>query len=107
MDVLGMRGYEIVKDERGDPVKIGTLFMGEIPREWAERRQLHWANESRNALAEQEASFYEAAEREIRSEGGRGLGASLLKRGEDMNRDPAINDLYDGDTRSTGVQIGR
>lgn len=107
MDVLGMRGYEIVKDERGDPVKIGTLFMGQIPQEWADRRLLHWANESREALAQQEDSFYEAAQREIRSEGGRGLSASVLKPGEGMRADPMLNDDYTGDTRVTGIQTGR
>lgn len=107
MDVLGMRGYEIVKDERGDPVKIGTLFMGEIPQDWADRRLLHWANESKNALAEQEQTYYEKARREIESEGGRGIGASLLKRGETVSADPMLNDDYTGDTKPTGINFGR
>jgi len=106
-DVLGLRGYEITKDENGDVVKIGTLVMGQIPTAMAERRRLHWANESREQLAEQENSFYDSAEREIRSEGGRGLGASLLKRGEGTTADPALNDDYTGDTRATGISIGR
>lgn len=107
MDVLGMRGYQLVKQPNGDPVKIGTLFMGEIPTEWAERRLLHFANESRTALAEQESNYYENAKRQIDSEGGRATGATILKRGDSINADPALNDDYSGESRATGISMGR
>lgn len=103
IDELGMRGYEIVKDERGDPVKVGTLLLAQIPREWAERRRLHFAKESMDQVAEQEDAFYESAQREIRSEGGRAIGATPLKPGENVRADPALNDLYTGGSRSTGI----
>lgn len=100
---LGLRGYEIVKDERGDPVKVGTLMMGKIPREWAERRRLHFAQESMDEVAQQEDAFYEAAQRESRSEAGRALGATPLRPGESVTADPALSDLYMGGSRTTGI----
>jgi len=38
-DVLGQRGYEIVRQENGDPVKMGTLLLGKIPEHIAQRRR--------------------------------------------------------------------
>jgi hypothetical protein len=107
MDVLGMRGYVIVKKDNGDPVKVGTLFMGEIPEDWAERRRQHWADESTSQLQEQEEKYYENAKRDIASEGGRAAGASLLRPGDTVKADPALNDLYTGDARETGIRIGK
>jgi hypothetical protein len=43
---LSMRGYRIVVDERGDPVKVGTLIMTEIPQHIADRRRRKYADES-------------------------------------------------------------
>jgi hypothetical protein len=105
MDVLGMRGYEIVKDKRGDPVRIGTLYMGQIPKEWAERRRQHFADLSTDAVKEQEDAFYDRAAEKIASEGKKGMSASILQRGESMRDDPAVNDLYKGETRTTGIDL--
>lgn len=105
MDVLGKRGYEIVKDEHGDPVKCGTLYMGLIPEAWAERRRQHWAAESQGQIADQESTFYENAAKMIRDEGVQG--ATPLRRGESVHADPALNDLYEGDSRATGIHVGR
>lgn len=105
MDVLGRRGYEIVKDEKGAPVKIGTLIMGEIPEEWAERRRQHFAEESESAVRAQEDAYFETAEREIRDS--RKSGIAPLKPGESITADPALNDLYTGESRTVGVAIER
>jgi hypothetical protein len=102
-DRLGLRGYEITKDENGDVVKMGTLIMGQIPTEWAERRRQHFADASVDAVKEQEEAYEDSARREIASEGGKAAGASILKRGDSVHGDPAVNDLYTGDTRKTGV----
>jgi hypothetical protein len=107
MAVLGKRGYEIVKDERGDPVKIGTLIMGEIPRDWAERRLRHFAEESSSLIAEQEDAYYEAAAREIRSEGGKAAGVTALAPGDMLVANPGTNDLYTGEARETGIKLTR
>ena len=32
------RGFEVVKDEHGDPVRLGTLILGQMPEEKAEAR---------------------------------------------------------------------
>jgi hypothetical protein len=105
MQTLGMRGYVIVKDERGDPVRVGTLYMGEIPQDWADRRRQHWADQSVDAVREQEEAYYEQAAKMIRDEGPKGAGASILKRGDSVKGDPAINDVYSGETRSTGISL--
>jgi hypothetical protein len=108
--VLGLRGYEIVKDERGDPVKVGTLIMGQIPMRMAEARRRHFADESEemvNSMAEQ---FEDRAEREI---AGR-TGVSVLGRGERIRSDAAgdlesqeLTSQYLGRSRDTGFTTER
>jgi hypothetical protein len=105
--VLGMRGYEVVKDERGDPVRIGTLIMAEIPLDWAERRLQHYADEATSALREQEAAYYESAARQIASEGGKGAGASAIRPGDSIRADPSLNTDYTGEDRETGIRFSR
>lgn len=106
MDVLGRRGYEIVKDERGDVVKCGTLIMGIIPKLIAERRQQHFAQEAIDAVREQEEAYYEAAARQVRSEGVKGLGAKALERGESVRGDASESADFIGEIRETGYQVG-
>ena len=101
MTVLGMRGYEIVKKLNGDPVKIGTLFMGHLPEAMAERRRQHWAAESIALLTEQEQAYYEVAAREIRD--GRGSGISTLEPGDTFTAKPTVNDEYTGESRTIGI----
>ncbi len=109
ISVLGRRGYEIVKDERGDPVKCGTLIMGVIPTDWAERRRRHFAEESSAMVADQEAAFYEKAEQTIRDSGSGGL--APLARGESVrpnarggDEDP---DQWLGQQREAGITFER
>jgi hypothetical protein len=108
MDVIGKRGYEIVKDERGDPVRMGGMFMGIIPEYIARRREEHFVEESDSQLAEMQDAYMERAEREIHAEGGAAKsGASVLRTGERLTADPRINDEYDGDVRATGFKLDR
>jgi hypothetical protein len=37
--VLGTRGYEVVKDGNGEPVRLGTLVLGKIPEKVQQARQ--------------------------------------------------------------------
>jgi hypothetical protein len=102
--VLGMRGYQIVRDKNGDPVKVGTLIMGEIPIRMAEARQRHFAQESDDAVREAEEDFENASERAIRDYGGRG--ASVLR--GDMTASATENDeSLIGKTRETGFRVER
>lgn len=111
--VLGLRGYVVVKDERGDPVKVGTLIMGEIPLRMAQARQRHWAEESNNQVREAEEAFEDTAARAIR-DGGK-AGVSVLSRGErvssnaagDFDNDPELTASYLGQNRETGFRAGR
>lgn len=94
--VLGLRGYVIVKDEKGDPVKVGTLIMGEIPIRMAEARRRHYAQESEDNVRSMEESFADTAARAIRDAGSRGDHASVLGRGDRINA-KAAGDFFDGD----------
>ena len=61
--VLGMRGYEIVKNEHGEPVKCGTLIMSEIPLRIAERRRQHQMELASEAIESEVEKFRDEAER--------------------------------------------
>ena len=71
--VLGMRGYVIVKDEKGDPVKVGTLLMGEIPIRMAEARQRFYADQSNQLVREAAEDFEDTAARAVREGGHSGI----------------------------------
>ena len=101
---FGLRGYQIVKDANGDPVKIGTLLMGEIPTDWAERRRQHWADESRNQIAEQENNYQERAAQTIRDSNVRGV--APLMSGESIRPSTALNDEWLNESRETGIKVG-
>jgi hypothetical protein len=110
--VLGLRGYVIVKDEHGDPVKVGTLIMGEIPLRMAEARRQHWANESDEQIREAGEQFEDIAARAIRDGGKAGI--SVLREGEQVRstaagdfEDPALTNSYLGRSRDTGFRVER
>ena len=113
MGVLGMRGYVIVKDEKGDPVKVGTLIMGEIPIRMAEARRRHYADLSDETIRESAESFEDAAARAIRDGGKSGI--SVLHEGEsihsnaagDLPDDPEGTASYLGRSRKTGFSVER
>jgi hypothetical protein len=100
--VLGFRGYVIVKDERGDPVKVGTLIMGEIPLRMAEARRRHFSDMSDQEVREAAEQFEDQAARAIRDGGASGF--SVLGQGERV-RSNAAGDLEDAEL--TGTYLGR
>lgn len=71
----GMRGFEAVRDERGDPVKLGNLVLGQMPVEVRDRRNLHYQKkherlvESMNQQIQQEQERFERDELNIRPSG--------------------------------------
>ena len=103
--VLGLRGYQIVKDEHGDPVKVGTLIMGEIPIRMAEARQRHFAKESEDAVLEAQEEFEDAAERAMYADGGKGAGFSVLGARDRMTPNASENEDLIGKTRDTGFRV--
>ena len=108
--VLGMRGYEIVKDEHGEPVKVGNLIMGEIPERWAAQRRAKYAGESEAAVREMEESYMDAQERMIRAAGAAGVpvGGSRVLAPDDLVRANATeSEGYLGQARTGGLKIDR
>jgi hypothetical protein len=111
--VLGLRGYRIVTDERGDPVKVGTLLMGEIPIAMAERRRRHWAEQSNELMESMEDDYRQSVESEVKN-AGRGF-ASILTPGEtvrsqaagDFPDDPVLTESYLNRSRETGFRVER
>lgn len=108
---FGMRGYEIVKKENGDPVRVGTLIMGEIPEYMAERRRRFYAEQSNRLVRDMEQAFDDVATRDI---GGRS-GFGVLREGETINAmaagdfsdDPMLAASYLGRERRTGIRLDR
>lgn len=107
---LGMRGYVIVKDERGDPVKVGTLYMGEIPQRVADARQRHWAEESEAVLREMEESYLDKQEKLLSEAAGLGVrldGARALRPDEIVRANATESEEFLGQQRPGGVRIQR
>jgi hypothetical protein len=103
--VLGMRGYVIVKDEKGDPVKVGTLIMGQIPLRMAEARQRHYADESNQLVRELAEAFEDTAARAIRDSGKGGI--SVLAQGDRVSSNATAEESYLGQDRETGFRAER
>lgn len=102
---LGMRGYVIVKDSQGDPVKVGTLLMGEIPIRMAEARARHYAEESNNQVAEAAEAYEDAAERAIAEVKGGKSGVSVLR--ESITPNASEDETYLGRSRTPGFSVER
>jgi len=62
-DKDGMRGFEVVKDQRGDPVKLGTLMLGQMPRERARRRNAAYQQKAADDAREIHEEFQVKQER--------------------------------------------
>lgn len=103
--VLGLRGYEIVKDEKGDVVKVGTLIMGEIPLRMAERRREHFAALSEQTVRESAEAFEDNANRAIHEE--RTAGVSVLHEGDSIYAGATESEASAGTSRSTGFRVER
>jgi hypothetical protein len=102
-DVLGMRGYEPVKDERGDVVKVGTLTMGAIPAAIAERRRAYYTRLSEEAIEGEVAKYQDEAARLAHSSGHRGVGP--LDDGEMLTANASETEGLLGRTRPAGFSI--
>lgn len=105
LGVLGMRGYEIVKNEHGEPVRVGTLIMGEIPLKMAERRQRHFAELSEKTVAESAEAFEDKANRAIHDE--RTTGVSVLRHGESVYAGATEAEEFSGTSRQSGFTVER
>ncbi|MBV9448557.1 MAG: hypothetical protein JO345_21945 [Streptosporangiaceae bacterium] len=102
-DVLGLRGYQIVKDEKGDPVKVGTLMLGEIPQGIAERRRAYYEKQSTDAIAQEVEKYQDEAERLAHNSGHRGVGP--LRASDIITANATENEGFLGQSRPAGFSI--
>lgn len=102
--VLGKRGYEIVKDEKGDPVRIGqSLMMGEIPLRVAERRRQRQHELATEAVENEVQKYQEEAERLAIAS--KMAGVRPLLRDELMTANASETEGSVGQQRSAGFSI--
>jgi hypothetical protein len=102
-NVLGTRGYETVKDARGDVVKVGTLMLAKIPQMLAEKRRAYYERQSQEAIQGEVEKFEEEAERLAHQSGHRGVGP--LKANEVMTANATESEDYLGQSRPAGFSI--
>lgn len=107
MDVLGDRGYRVVTKENGDPVKVGTLIMGEIPEGMALARQRRYAEESIQAVRDQEEHYMETQERLVEATRTAGVGFRPLRRDEIISANATETEESLGQSRAAGFHIER
>lgn len=105
--VLGMRGYEMVKDEHGDPVKVGTLLMTLIPQRIADARKRRALEESEEAVRDQEEHYQATAESFLRAAGAAGRDAKPLGRDELITANATETEEYLGQARPAGFSVER
>jgi len=113
LDRFGWRGYTPVK-QNGDIVKAGTLMLGEIGLEQANRRRLRQATMAREKL-EGIADGYAAAQEEtLRTAADEGIhtaGVSPLSAGEMVTARAGVGgndpEEYLGQQRGAGIEITR
>lgn len=67
--MAGTRGFEVVKDERGDPVKLGNMILGQMPEAKAIARNKHYQELGLRKQAEMTIEFQEQQERLLRDAG--------------------------------------
>jgi hypothetical protein len=78
----GMRGWEPVKDSRGDLVKVGDMFLGEMPIEKARQRNAHYQEIGNAQVRDAQASHQTAVERVQKDAAKLGLGVVPLRDNE-------------------------
>lgn len=81
---LGQRDYRIVKDSQGDPVRFGTMVLGEIPERIAQKRREAVVQASREELQQINNVTEQEIDR-LRSEA-KGMGLEILRPGEIVHK---------------------
>ncbi len=105
MDVLGRRGYEIVKDEKGEPVKVGTLILGEIPRAIADRRREHYRKLAQEQIESEVEKYDDEARRIAHNSGYAQRGVGPLETGTEFTAGATERDeSLLGQTRTVGFR---
>jgi hypothetical protein len=107
IDVLGMRGYVLVLKPDGDVAKAGTLLMGKIPTHIIQARCRHYADQSRQAVREQEESYLQAQERYVRAAGSLGESVRPLASNEKVRGNASEREELLGEELTMGVKLER
>jgi hypothetical protein len=97
------RGYEIVKDSNGDPVRCGTLLLGEISEEVVRLRRDHNLRKAKEAYADLAGNFEETAARIAHGAGAIGVGSGPLRQGEFVQNKAGTFDHLAGQERPVGI----
>lgn len=107
IDVLGLRGYELVLDHKGNQVKAGTLLMGRIPLHIAEGRRRRYVQDSEEQVASMEQAYMESQERLVRAAGKIGAGSRPLGPGDTVSANATESQEFFGQERAGGFSIER
>lgn len=59
----GLRGYEIVKNDKGDPIRLANMVLGVMPEEKARRRNKYYQQQGEDRLRKATEQFQEGQER--------------------------------------------
>jgi hypothetical protein len=102
---LSMRGYRLVRGENGDPVKVGTLIMTEIPQRIADARRKAAADESIQAVKDSESAYQESIERAVSAAGPAGKGSGPLATGEVFTANASESEEALGQARTAGISF--
>lgn len=78
----GMRGWEPVKDKKGDLVKVGDMFLGEMPMERAVKRNAHYQEQGNALIRDAEASHQQTVEKLQKDAAKLGLQVVPLQQGD-------------------------
>jgi hypothetical protein len=96
---LGRRGYQIVKDENGDPVRCGNQILGEIPERIAKLRRaapIQRAKEELSSITSQQREAIDRMKADAKD-----MGLQVLERGE------TVKNQGDGQTYDMGLMVER
>jgi hypothetical protein len=102
---LGRRGYQIVKDVNGDPVRIGNMVLGEIPEKIAEQRRrapINAAKEELGAITDQ----HREAVNKMKSDA-KDMGLTIMERGETLKNNAGGSGSSHGQTFDMGLTVER
>jgi len=73
----GTRGWEVVKNEKGDPVRLANMVLAKMPEQKAEQRNAYYREQAREQARDAVEHYQEEQERLIRD--GKAAGMAVLK----------------------------
>ncbi len=76
----GTRGWEVVKNEKGDPVRLATMVLAKMPEQRAKQRNVYYQEQAREQARDAIEHYQEEQERLIRDE--KAAGVAVLKSNE-------------------------